>query len=64
MFTYRLFFFGYDGHISRATVIECPSDDDAIAAAQAALNSHQAVEVWHLGRHVGRREAVKDTGGA
>jgi hypothetical protein len=58
MASYRLFFFGRDNHIVKAEVVDCPTDDDAIAAARAVCGEHPAVEVWELARRVERVSAV------
>lgn len=54
MANYRLYFIGADDHIVKAAVIDCPTDDDAIAAARAVCGEHPAVEVWELARRVER----------
>jgi hypothetical protein len=54
MATYRVFVLGNDDHIIGADVIDCPSDDEAMARAPCLAGTHQAVEVWELGRRVGR----------
>jgi hypothetical protein len=57
MASYRLFFIGRDNHIVKAEVVDCPTDDDAIAVARTACGKHPAVEVWHLARRVERIDA-------
>ena len=54
---YRMFFIGSDNHIVGAEVLECPSDDDALARARLSCGAHPAVEVWELARRVGLVEA-------
>ena len=58
MADYRFFFFGDDDHIVRAEVVDCSTDDDAIAVARVACGDHRAVEVWELARRVERVDAV------
>jgi hypothetical protein len=60
MASYRLYFIGRDDHIVKAEVVDCPSDDDAIAAARAACEGHPTVEVWERARRVKRIDAVID----
>ena len=55
---YRFFFLGNDDHIVRADVVDCSTDDDAVAAARVASGDHRAVEVWELARRVERVDAV------
>jgi hypothetical protein len=57
MASYRLFFIGCDNHIVKAEVVDCPTDDEAIAAARAACGEHPAVEVWERARRVERVNA-------
>ena len=52
MASYRLFFIGRDDHIVKAEVVDCPTDDEAVAAARAMCGEHPAVEVWELARRV------------
>jgi hypothetical protein len=58
MASYRLFFIGRDDHFVKSEVVDCPTDDDAIAAARAACGEHPAVEVWELARRVERVSAL------
>ena len=55
--SYRLFFIGWDQHIVKADVVNCSTDDDALAAARRSCRNHRAVEVWELARRVGRVDA-------
>jgi hypothetical protein len=57
MANYRLFFIGADNHISKADVLDCPTDDDAVAIARLVFGEYQAVEVWQLDRLVTRVDA-------
>jgi hypothetical protein len=57
MASYRLFFVGRDNHFVKAEIVDCPTDEDAIAAARAASGEHPAIEVWELGRRVERVDA-------
>jgi hypothetical protein len=57
MANYRLYFIGADDHIVKAEVIDCPTDDDAIAAARVVCAEHPAVEVWERARRVQRVDA-------
>ena len=58
MADHRFFFLGSDDHIVRADVVDCSTDDDAVAAARVACHDHRAVEVWELARRVERVDAV------
>ena len=51
---YRIFFIGSDDHIAKADILECPTDDDALARARLSCTAYPAVEVWELARRVGR----------
>jgi hypothetical protein len=55
---YRVFFIRWDTHIARAEVIDCSTDEDALAKARLLCVDHPAVEVWELGRLIGRVDAV------
>jgi hypothetical protein len=57
MASYRLFFVGRDDHCTKAEVVVCPTDDDAIGFARAAPGEYNAVEVWERERKVGRADA-------
>ena len=61
MAQYRFFFLGNDDHIVRADVVDCSTDDDAVAAARVASGDHRAVEVWELARCVEGVDAAVDT---
>ena len=50
-----MFFFGRDGHIFRAVILEASGDGSALASAQA-FNHLGAAEVWQGARLVGRFE--------
>ena len=52
MASYRLFFIGHDKHIINAEVVECSTDEDAVAAARLYCRDYRAVEVWDLARYV------------
>jgi hypothetical protein len=56
MTTFRLYSCDHDGHILRATYIDCASDADALTAAQAVSGEHAVIEVWQRRRFVGRVE--------
>jgi hypothetical protein len=62
MASYRLFFIGRDDHIVKAEVVDCPTDDEAVAAARAMCGEHPAVEVWELARRVERVSAHINAG--
>ena len=53
MAIYRLFFVGHNKHFVGADVMDCPTDDDAIALASLSCRDHRTVEVWELARGVG-----------
>jgi hypothetical protein len=54
MAIYRVFMLGNDEHIVRATVMYCSTDEEAISRAPGFGGDHKAVEVWELGRRIGR----------
>jgi hypothetical protein len=62
MANYRLYFIGADDHIVKAEVIDCPTDDDAVAVARASSAEHSAVEIWELARKVKRLCADRTAG--
>ena len=53
MTSHRLFFIGHNEHSVGVGVVDCPMNDDAIAAARRSCGEHRAVEVWELARRVG-----------
>jgi hypothetical protein len=52
--SYRLYSVDADGHILRATYIDCATDADALTAAQAVMGEYAVIEVWQGRRFVGR----------
>ena len=58
---YRVYTFGFDGHILRASVIECDSDDEAIEKTKQLVDGH-ALELWLGARRLGRFEAEDHSG--
>jgi hypothetical protein len=50
----RAFMLGNDNHIIGSRIIDCPTDDEALTCACRIGGIHKAVEVWELGRRVGR----------
>jgi len=55
MTTYRYYLLGDDGKISRADVVECPSDAAALEMAEQRLPNcgYPAIEIWDRGRRIG-----------
>jgi len=50
--SYRLFFIGQSEHIVQGSVVDCSTDEEAIAAARLSCGDYHAVEVWELRRRV------------
>jgi hypothetical protein len=55
MTTYRYYLLGDDGRISRADIVECPTDAAALKLAEQRLPScgYPAIEIWDRGRRIG-----------
>ena len=51
---YRIYFVGQDDHFHGAQIIECASDDEAVASALDHIGEFPAVEVWCGAKAVGR----------
>jgi hypothetical protein len=61
MIAYRIYAVGEGGQYTGATVIECPSDEAAIKAAQQLANG-DSVELWEGHRFIARIEENEPVG--
>lgn len=63
MLSYRLYFLGRDGRITRAVPFESSSDEDALKAIEAHADG-RPMELWQRGRMVRTFAAVPVAAGA
>lgn len=51
MLSYRLYFLGREGRITRAVELECANDEDALQAVEEHVDGHP-MELWQQARKV------------
>ena len=54
---YRVYFLGADGRTDQTSEVVCADNEEALRRLAAVEHPH-AVELWHWGRRIGRREAI------
>ena len=54
MQVYRIYPVGADDHFKSVKVVECDSDEEALAAAEKMIGRFPAMEVWKLDKFIGR----------
>ena len=54
MSVYRVYWVGADDHFKLAQDVECATDAEVLAKAEALIGQYAAMEVWDMRRFVGR----------